>query len=247
MQFIIVMYEKTRGIVLHSIRYNDSSLVVDILTENRGSVAFLVKAPKTHKSSLKTQLLRPLTVLEIDMEYRTQQNLQRIRDMHVCEPFQSIPYEPMKSMVALFLGEMLYYSLRNEDRNERLFDFLLYSFRWFDMAERDYVNFHLAFLIKMTRYLGFWPNCEEHRNLPFFDLQEACFCAAHPIHKQCLRNEEAAWVPKFLRMNYYSMRRFKMNRQQRNYALDILCRYYRLHIPDFPEIKSIEVLKEVIG
>lgn len=241
------MYEKTRGIVLHSIRYNDNSLIVDILTESRGAIPFLVKIPKTHKASVKTQLLRPLTLLDIDMDYRPQQNMQRIRDMRVYEPYQSMPYEPLKSMVALFLGEILYYALRNEDRNERLFNFLLYSLRWFDIAENDYVNFHLAFLIKMTRYLGFWPNCEDRGKMSYFDLLDANFCMHHPLHNHCLRDEDAAWVPKFLRMNYATMRRFKMSRQQRNYALDILCQYYRLHIPDFPEIKSLDVLKEVVG
>lgn len=241
------MYEKTRGIVLHSLRYGDDKMIVDILTESRGSVPFLVRTPHSHKSSVKTQLLRPLTILEIDMDYRVQQNMQRIRDMHVHVPYQTLPYEPTKSMMAMFLGEMLYYSLRNEDCNQRLFEFLLQSLKWFDMAESDYVNFHLAFLIKMTRYLGFWPNCENRNQMDFFDLQEACYCTLHPLHNQCLKNEEAKWIPKFLRMNYMTMRRFKMNRLQRNQVLDILCRYYKLHIPDFPDVKSIEVLKEIVG
>lgn len=241
------MYEKTRGIVLHSLRYNDDSLIVDILTENRGTVPFLVKMPKSHKSSVKTQLLRPLSIIELDMDYRPRQNMQRIRDMHVYEPYQSLPYEPLKSMVALFLGEVLYYALRNEDHNDRLFKFLLHSLCWFDIAESDYANFHLAFLIKMTRYLGFWPNCEDRDQMHFFDLQEGSFCTLHPIHTHYLKGEEAEWVPRFLKMNYQTMRRFKMNRQQRNYVLDQLCRYYRLHIPDFPEIKSLDVLKEVVG
>ena len=242
------MYEKTRGIVLHALRYSDDSQIVDVLTETRGCVPFLVKMPRSRKSGIKTQLLRPLNILDIDLDYRPQQNLQRIRDMRVHEPYQSIPYEPLKSVVALFLGEILYYALRHEDKNERLFNFLLQSLHWFDMAEADYVNFHLACLIKMTRYLGFWPNCEERENrMAFFDLIEASFTNLHPIHSHYLKGEEAEWVPRFLKMNYATMRYFKMTRQQRNYVLDILCYYYRLHIPDFPEIKSLNILREVVG
>ncbi len=243
------MYEKTQGIVLHALRYGDDSQIVDILTETRGSVSFLVKMPRSHKSGIKAQLLRPLNILDIELDYRPQRSLQRIREMHVPEPYQTIPYEPMKSVVALFLGEMLYYSLRNEERNDRLFCFLLQSLHWFDMADTDYVNFHLAFLIKMTRYLGFWPNCEDRKSgsMAYFDLTEASFTSLHPIHNECLKGEEADWVPRFLKMNYTTMRFFKMTRQQRNYVLDILCHYYRLHIPDFPEVKSLDILREVVG
>lgn len=241
------MYEKTRGIVLHALRYGDDSQIVDILTESHGSVAFLVKMPRSRKSGVKAQLLRPLNILSIDLDYHPHQNLQRIRDMRIEEQYMSIPYEPMKSVVALFIGEVLYYALRKEDQNKRLFEFLVHSLRWFDMAETNYVNFHLAFLIKMTRHLGFWPNCEDHEKMPYFDLLEASFTSLHPLHSHCLKDEEAKWVPRFLKMNYATMRHFKMSRAQRNYVLEVLCRYYQLHIPEFPAIKSLEILREVVG
>lgn len=241
------MYEKTRGIVLHTLKYGDDSLMVDILTENRGSVAFVVRIPRTRRG-LKTQLLSPLTILELEIDYRENRNVQRIRDMRVVEPYFSIPYEPLKEVVALFLGEMLYYSLRNEDCNPPLFAFLEKSLRWFDEVQHDYANFHLAMLIHLTRYLGFWPNVEDVPPLSFvFDLQEGIFVAIKPAHGQCLNVEESAWVPRFLRMNYATMRRFRLNRLQRDYVLDVLCRYYRLHVPGFPEIKSLGILKEVLS
>lgn len=241
------MLEKTKGIVLHSLRFNDESIIVDILTENRGTVPFLVRVPKGKKGNVKVQLLRPLTLVGLEMDFRVNHNLQRLRNVYVEEPYESIPYEPMKSVVALFLGEILYHALKNEDRNEPLFRFLTYSLHWFDAAVSDYANFHLALLIKLTRYLGFWPNCEGRGHLDFFDLQDASFTPFRPVHGQCLNAEESEWVPRFLKMNYATMRLFKMNRRQRDYVLDVLCRYYRLHIPDFPEVKSLEILKEIVG
>ncbi len=240
------MLEKTRGIVLHSLRYGDDSLIVDILTESRGTIAFLVRVPRSKKANVKSHLFRPLTILELDVDYRPQRPLQRIRDMRVCVHYESIPYEPMKEVVALFLGEVLYYALRMEDRNDRLFQFLLYSLDWFDSATNSYANFHLALLIKLTRYLGFWPNCEDRNRTDFFDLQESSFTSIRPVHGQCLSAEEADWVPRFLKMNYATMRYFKMSRHQRTYVLDVLCRYYRLHIPEFPAVKSLDVLKALL-
>lgn len=247
------MYEKTRGIVLHSLRYGDDSMIVDILTETRGSVPFLVKIPRSKHAALKAQLLRPLNILQMDMDFRQNRSLQRLREIHVENPFTSIPYEPMKSVVALFLGEVLYHALKHEDCNARLFNFLVQSFTWYDLAEKDFVNFHLALLIKLTRYLGFWPNCHIEDSWTeggvgqavFFDLLEASFTSLRPLHGQCLDAEEAEWVPRFLKMNYMTMRKFRMNRTQRNYVTDQLCRYYQLHIPDFPKLKSLEVLREV--
>lgn len=239
------MFEKTRGIVLHSLRYGDDSMIVDILTETRGNVSFLVKVPRSRHAAVKAQLLRPLSVLQIDMEWRPNRSLQRLKELHVEVPYVSIPYEPMKGVVAMFLGEMLYYSLRNEDKNERLFDFLVQSFTWYDMADSNYVNFHLAFLIKLTRYLGFWPNCNGRDEGMFFDLHDASFSTVRPPHGQCLNVEESDWVHRFMKMNYMTMSKFRMNRTQRNYVTDILVRYYSIHIPDFPQLKSLDVLREI--
>lgn len=241
------MYEKTRGIVLHSLRYGDDSMIVDILTEVRGNVSFLVKIPRSRHAAMKAQLLRPLSILQLEMEYRPNRSLQRLKEIHVEQPFASIPYEPMKGVVALFLGEMLYYSLRNEDKNERLFEFLVQSFAWYDMVETNYVNFHLAFLIKLTRYLGFWPNCDERGEGMFFDLHDASFTPIRPQHAFFLGVEEAEWVPRFMKMNYMTMSKFRMNRTQRNYVTDLLVQYYRVHIPDFPAVRSIEVLRETLS
>lgn len=241
------MYEKTRGIVLHSLRYGDDSMIVDILTETRGNMSFLVKIPRSRHAALKAQLLRPLSILQLEVDYRANRSLQRLKEIHVDQPFVSIPYDPMKGVVALFLGEMLYYSLRNEDRNERLFEFLVQSFSWYDLADTSYVNFHLAFLIKLTRYLGFWPNCDDRGEGMFFDLHDASFTPVRPVHGFCLNAEEAEWVPRFLKMNYMTMSKFRMNRIQRNYVTDVLVRFYAAHIPDFPSLKSLEVLRETLG
>lgn len=241
------MFEKTTGIVLHTLKYGDDSLIVDVLTAERGMQPFLVRVPRTHRSNTKTQLLRPLSIIAFEMDYRPQRNMQKMREIHVDEPYTSIPYEPMKSVVALFLGEFLYYALRNEERNDRLYSFLVYSLHWFDMCDQQYANFHLAFLIKMTRYLGFWPNCEGRDRFSFFDLLEGTFTPFRPQHGQCLNAEEAEWIPRFLKMNYSTMKFFKMNRNQRNYVLDVLCRYYQLHIPEFPAVKSLEILRDTLS
>ena len=243
--YLCIMLEKTRGIVLHALRYGDDSLIVSVLTLHRGTLAFLVKVPKGRRSGVKTQLLRPLAILEMDIDYRDRLRMQRIREMHVSVPYSSLPYQPVKESLAMFLGEVLYHALRREGENPALFEFLEKSLEWLDLADRDYANFHLCLLIQLTRYLGFFPNMQDASPDALFDLQEGCFTTILPRHGLYLKAEEAGFLMKLLKMNYATMHRVHLNRTQRGRILKILNTYYRVHIPEFPELKSLDVLTEL--
>lgn len=243
--FVTVMLEKTRGIVLHTLRYGESSLVVDIFTEQRGTVSFLVRMPRSRKSPIRTVLLRPLTILEIDFDFRPSKSLQHIKDMRVCVPYTSIPYVPIKETIALFLSEFLYYVLRHESANPSLFDYLATALEWFDQVEDGYANFHLALLIHISRFLGFWPYSEDWYPGALFDLVEGHYVSTPPVHGAYLPAEESRMLGKYLRMDYTNMRRFHLNRALRRYVLDVLTRFYRLHVAEFPEVKSLAVLREM--
>jgi len=239
------MLEKTKGIVLHSLKYVEDSLIVSVFTLHRGAMTFMVKLPKGKRSGMKTQLLRPLTVLDMDIDYRDRFQLQKIKDLHVALTYTSLPYEPVKEAVAMFLGEALYHAVKKEGQNQPLFDFLEHSLEWFDLAERDYANFHLCLLIQLTRHLGFYPNMDDASPNALFDLVDGCFVYVIPHHGQYLSAEEANFMAKLLKMNYATMHRVHLNRQQRGRILHILNTYYRVHLPDYPELKSLEVLAEL--
>lgn len=243
--YLCGMLEKTKGIVLHTIRYGEDNLIANILTLDRGTLAFMVKVPKGKHARVKTQLLRPLSILELDIDYRDRMQMHRIKDMHVSLLYSTLPYEPVKEAVAMFLGEVLYYSLRHEGENRSLFQFLENSLEWFDLAEEDYANFHLCLLIQLTRYLGFFPNVDGATPTAVFDLLDGCFVEALPVHGQYLSPEESSFMFKLLKMNYATMHRVHLDRRQRGIILRMLNNYYRVHIPDFPELKSLDVLREL--
>ena len=241
------MPEKTLGVVLRSLKYDDNSLIVDIYTATRGMVSFMVKLPKSRKAAVKGVFLRPLSILELDFDYRQKAALQRIRDVRFAYAYQSLPYDPYKSAMALFLAEFLCRALKHEADNGPLFSYVLYSLEWLDASERAFSNFHLVFITRLTRFLGFYPNVEAWHEGDFFDMANACFVPSRPLHHACLEPREAALIPLFMRMNYDSMRFFAMNRLERERYLEVLNEYYRLHIPEFPALKSPEVLKEVFA
>lgn len=241
------MLERSLGIVLHQLRYNDESVIVNIYTQLHGNVGFLVKMPKQKRSNVKTQLLRPLNVLELDFDFRPNQTLQRIRDLKLHISYESLPYDHIKGTVSLFLSEFLYYALKHELENHTLFQYLCNSLQWFDRSEKGLANFHLVFLMRLTRFLGFWPNVQDYVQGMVFDLRDATMVSVFPVHGQYLDSKESAFLPRLLRMDYATMHLFRFNRQQRARVLDALVDYYRMHIPEFPELKSLDVLRTVFS
>lgn len=255
------MIERTLGIVLHQLRYADTKVIVTMFTERRGAVSFLVRLPRNRRSAVNGLLLTPLSLLEVDIDYQETARLQRLVDVRVSEPYRSLPYNPMKQTIALFLGEFLYYSLREEQANPELFAYLLRSLLWLDNRPREFANFPPTFLIRLSRFLGFWPNVDTtslrvrrysisgtapHAGL-VFDLVEAEMKTTLPPHGAYLGPEEAVFVPLLLRMDYATMHLFRFSRQQRTRLLHVLNDYYRLHVPHFPQLKSMAILREVLG
>ena len=239
------MLQKTRGIVLHIIKYSDAANIVDIYTESNGRMSYLVKLPRSRKAAVKSVLFQPLSVIEFDADYRPTSNLNPIREAKSGFAFHSIPYNPYKSAIALFIAEFLYRALREEGENAPLFAYLLNSIEWLDECEQSYANFHLVFLMRLSRFLGLYPNTEDYHKGDYFDLMNAGFTARKPFHSSFVRPEEAYHIVQLMRMNYDTMHLFQMNRIERNRCLGIMNEYYRLHLPDFPVLKSIEVLQEL--
>ncbi len=243
MYLCTIMLTKTQAIVLHSLKYGESRLIVDMFTRAFGRQSFIVSIPKTSKSKIKKQFFQPLTLLEIETDIRPKLQLQKLADVRMLTPFASIPFEPDKLAISLFVAEFLYYALRSEQRNELLYDYLEYSIMWLDGQQASYANFHLVFLLRLTRFLGFYPNLDDYEEGDYFDLRESEFMRNTPVHRDFLHPEEAQKVQLMMRMDFPTMHLFRMSHHDRNRLLEISIKYYRLHLPDFPEMKSIEVLQ----
>ena len=242
------MLETTRGIVLHYNRYNDDSAIVDIFTQSRGSISFLVRDRRQQrKNSLHATLLRPLNIVEMVFDFRPSASLQRIQELHIAHCYTTLPYDPIKETVALFLSEFLHNVLRNEVKNEDLYHYILYSLQWYDATNDGLANFHIAFLIRLTHYLGFWPNIDTTKTPLYFDMRDSIATDTEPSHNFFIKGEEAAKLPLMLRMNIRNMHSFRLNRSQRNRILDLLTSYYKLHVPEFRDLRSLAVLREVLA
>lgn len=249
--------EKIRGIVLRTIKYGDNGYIVDMFTDSFGRMSFMMKRSGGKKkvvSGISSNLL-PLSLLEFECEVRPQQKLPLPKDIRNYHPFHSLHWNPMKSTLAFFIAEFLVNALKEENENRILFDYLEGSLLWLDNADKGISNFHLAFLMHMTRFLGIYPNVNPQdailsktsKSLFFFDMVQSEYRFGQPNHNNFLRPEEARAIPYLLNMRYENMHVYRLSGNQRRRCLEVLNEYYRIHLPNFGELKSIEVLHEVFN
>lgn len=240
------MLQKTQGIVLRTLKYKDTSLIADIYTEVAGRLSFMIAIPRSRKAAVKSVLFQPLALVELEADFRPNATIYKVKEAKSLYPFATLPYDPYKSAIALFLSEFLYRAVREESENRPLFSYLYHSIIWLDECREGFANFHLVFLMRLSRFLGLYPNLEDYHAGDYFDLQNACFTALRPqFHSNYIAPEEAARLTRLMRMNYDTMHLFAMNRAERARCLSIINDYYSLHLPDFPQLKSLEVLKEL--
>lgn len=239
------MLVKSKAVVLHTLKYGERKVIVELLCREAGRTACIVAVPKTQKGRVQMQMLQPLTLLEVEIDVRPNAQLQHLRDVRMASPFSSIPFMPEKLSIALFLAEFLYHATRGEQRNESLYDYVENSILWLDGCEPSFANFHLVFMMRLARFIGFYPNVDDYRQGDCFDLRDAMFVDRAPFHSDYLSSADAERLHQLVRMDYNTMRLFRMSHADRNRIADGIIRYYRLHVPGFPELRSLSVLKEL--
>lgn len=244
------MQENIRGIVLRTVRYGDTSMIVDLFTASRGRQSFVASTSRAKRSVRSVSYWQPLSMVEFSADIRGNAGrLPKPVDVHSYYNYVDLPFSPVKSSLALFLSEFLCAALREEKENAPLYAYLESSLQWLDMVENPsaMANFHLAFLMHLSRFIGIYPNLE----LPtltshlYFDLLSGCYSDRQPPHAHFLKGAEASVLPLLFRMDYPTMHLFRLSRQNRQRILHVLNEYYRLHVPNFPELKSLEVLHEL--
>lgn len=239
------MLIRSKSIVLHTLRYSDDALIAHVLTESEGCVGFMVRIARSPRAAVRHTLFQPLAMLEIEWNHRPTAELLRPKSAVPFHTFAELPYEPAKLTTGLFLAEFLHHALRGEPPSTLLFSYVQRSLEWLDACPRGYANFHLVFLLRLTHFLGFRPNTEDYRTGFYFDLQASAFVGTRPLHPDFLSPAETALLPTLLRMRYENMRLFRFSGAERSRLLAVLIRYYRLHVPGFPELKSLDVLRAV--
>ena len=243
--FCVLMEVKTKAIVLRTVKYGESRIIVDLLTREAGRVSMVCQLTKSGKGKIKKQLLQPMTMLDVAFDYRKNISLQHFQDLRIGQVYRSLLFDPYKLSITLFLAEFLIYATRDETDNRQLYDFIETSLLWLDNADGGFANFHLVFMLHISLFIGFYPNLDDYHEGCWFDLREGCFTPLRPTHNDCLKPDEAARMRTIMRMSLDNMHLFRMSRVERNRCAEIILYYYRLHQSDFPELRSLDVLREL--
>ena len=238
------MLIKTKAIVLTSIKYGEADLIVKCLTEE-GVKSYLIRSIFRSKSKkLKIGYFQPLSQLDITAYHNKQGNLNKMTEVRASYLYQSLATNIYKQSIALFLAEVLAYALKEEEQNQVQFSFIESSFQWLDQHD-SYANFHLIFMLRLTKYLGFYPDVE-NKSAEFFDLEEGTFKNVKP-YRNFLTGKKLILFKSIIGIKFDDMVQLKWNSESRQIVLDILLEYYELHLPGFKKPRSLKVLKEVFN
>ncbi len=222
------MLFKTRGIVFRFTKYGDSSIIVTIFTELFGLQTYIVNGVRSKAAKGKIALFQPLTLLDLVVYYKENANIKRIKEVRCQHQYQTVQTDIRKSSIGIFMNEVLNKSVKEENQAQELFNFLFDSLVSLDGLKNDFENFHLIFLIKLSRYLGFGAH----------NVDEV-------LSGRLTGKEEEELLKKLIGAEYGDS--FVITNLQRRALLEILIRFYTAHIDSLGDIRSVQVLKEVIG
>ncbi len=241
------MLHKTKGIVLKTTLYSESSVIVQVFTDKFGIQSYLINGVKKPKAKIPMNVLQPLHLLDMVVYQKSNTQIQRVAEARPSPVFRSIPYNVIKNTIVQFLNEVLYKSIRQQHTDENLFNFIYSALIWFDETDEAMVNFHLAFLLKLSRFLGFAPHSQTRNDQKYFDLQEGEFTAIIPIHPHFMNKLEADLFLMLFTTPFEKINEIKLDNATRRVLLDKILVYYMLHTASFGQIKSHQVLEAILS
>ncbi len=239
------MIVKTRAVVLHHIKYAETSIIATLYTEAFGRQAYMINGIRSLKSKQKSSHFQPLTLLEAEVYHKPARELQRIKEYRLSHIPHSIPFNMAKSAVSMFLAEVLFKTLRSEESDKALFDFIWEAVVYFDSMDSGASNFHLWFLLKMAAYLGFKIETNASSLNRWFDLEGGDFVYTRPHFENTPNIEESEHIANFADMPAHQMHVYSLSGASRSRLLQIIIAYYAIHFDSMGTINSLEILQEL--
>ena len=233
-----------RAILLKKIKYGERNLILQTYTRSEGSKAFFA-GPQNSKGKSKTPL-HPLSILELET-IKGKGKLLTIKEMTNQRPFLNIMGDFRKTSILMFLNEVLLRCLSDYQEDHNLFDFIERMCLDLNSGSEDTNNFHLKSLFELSSHLGFYPNGQYSAEQPYFDLIEGTFSNEMPLHSNFISHENAELFSRFQQEHVRNAEKIILSNKERREILDQLLVYYRIHIENFHELKSVEVLETMFS
>lgn len=240
------MLVTTEGIVLHDIRFGENSIIATIYTREFGRQSYMINAIRSKKNGHRAALLQPLFLVELVTYQKQTREIQRVKELKSHYPYQSIPFDVVKSSQAIFLSEILTKSIREQESYPEMYDFIKNALLYFDLMEKGSAGFHLWFLFRLTEYLGFLPDTAPLASFEtWFDLKKGSLVLDQPRHNLYINKEATKYWCSLPALRIQDVSDFMLPSGIRNYLLEKMVDYYQLHFEYPGEIKSLKVLREL--
>ncbi|MCX6352023.1 MAG: DNA repair protein RecO [Bacteroidetes bacterium] len=241
------MLLKTQGIIIRNTKYSESSIISKIFTKNLGMQTYIINGIHAPKAAIKPSLLLPLSVLDLVAYNKPGAEIQRIKEAKPFITLKHLHFDLAKSGIALFISEIINRTIKEQEPNENLYLFLENIIRYLDEKENKAGLVPLFFLIHYSRFLGFYPQDNFLERANIFNMQEGGFVQADLPENISIPLPYSAQLSALIQTDFEHLSSLQIDKAGRAYLLDKMLEYYSLHLPVFGGVKSVEVLREVMG
>jgi len=246
-----VNVHKTKGIVLRTVKYGETSIIAAIYTELFGLQSYLINGVRTTTKNGpgKASLFQPGAILDLIVYHNDLKNLHRIKEFKWGYLYQNIFSDIFKNAVALFMVELLSKTIKQPEQNTDLFHFIEDAFLHLDGSDQNVVaNFPLFFSLHLATLYGFRLSDEYTPQNNYLDLQEGEFVHEQPVHPYFLADPYSYTISQLLRtMQPHELSAIQLNREARRILMIACQQFYALHIQDFGTMKTLPVLQAVLS
>ena len=237
--------EKTKAIVLHSLKYNDSSMIVHCYTEVYGKKSFILSNVRGKKSKNKVNLIQPLFLVDILFYDKAGRSIHNIKEIYPFYTHKTLPYNILKSSLAMFIAEIIHKSISEEEKNISLFTFLISSIHLLDETENGLGNFHLVFLCNLSKFLGMYPKNNFDERNKIFNMNEGLFVEFRPSNLYFMDKDLSYTFHQILNISFADISKIEIYGRQKQLLLSKVIEYYKLHLLNLKTINSLEILQDV--
>ena len=235
----------TKAIVLSALKYGDTSLIVKCYTQEEGIKTYMVRGVlKPKKKGITAAYFQPLTQLKIVANHNTKNTLNSLKEVQVYQPYRTVYSNIVKQSVVLFLSEVLSNAIQEEEQNTTLYEYLETALQWLDLHD-NVANFHLLFLLNLTGFLGFYPDLSDTKKNGF-DLLEGVYSDNY-ANKNVIYKNDFYQFKKLLGINFDAIQEVSFSKEERQVVLQIIIQYFKLHLGNFRNPKSLQVLETVFS
>ncbi len=241
------MLIRTKAIVLNQFRYSDNSTIAHVLTQSHGKLSLFVRESAKQKTNSKQRYFQPLFLIDLELEYKEKREIQSIKEIQASPPLNGIVSDIRKQSIAIFLAEALSKSIRSEQPDDALFDFIYHNVLLFEHLKKGSNLFHHYFLVQLMKYLGFSPGNRLTEATPYLDTESGLFVSPGLLNTACFNKLESKLLAAFTDINADMLLNLNMPRDKKQIALESILFYYSKHVPGFDKLKSYAVLREVFS